>query len=269
MKSLVLLCSSGLLLALIAGCRSANNSHPFADTPAARPAAAAPAASPTGPRSRTNWTRRCCEPGNSLFTLGPGDRLDIEIPGNPNSRALTLVGPDGKMYYNLLPGMNVWGLTLAQTRELMEKELCKYMTTPQVSLTLREVGSKYIWLLGRLQRPGIYPITGPITLLESLAAAGGTSSSSSQVSTEELADLRHSFVMRQGQFLPVDFYRLLREGDTSQNIYLQPDDFVLCAVGAGAGGLCAGRGQVPPRRGLHRADEPGFGHRRRERPRAV
>ena len=32
--------------------------------------------------------------------------------------------------------------------------------------------------------------------------------------------------MRQGQFLPVDFYRLLREGDTSQNIYLQPDDFV-------------------------------------------
>jgi protein involved in polysaccharide export with SLBB domain len=41
-----------------------------------------------------------------------------------------------------------------------------------------------------------------------------------------LADLRHSFVMRQGQFLPVDFSRLLREGDTSQNIYLQPDDFV-------------------------------------------
>jgi protein involved in polysaccharide export with SLBB domain len=43
---------------------------------------------------------------------------------------------------------------------------------------------------------------------------------------QELADLRHSFVMRQGEFLPVDFHRLLREGDMSQNIYLQPDDFV-------------------------------------------
>jgi protein involved in polysaccharide export with SLBB domain len=88
------------------------------------------------------------------------------------------------------------------------------------------VGSKYIWLLGRLNKPGIYPLAGPTTLLEALAGAGGPARSTSQVSTEELADLRHSFVVRQGQFLPVDFYRLLREGDTSQNIYLQADDFV-------------------------------------------
>jgi len=95
-----------------------------------------------------------------------------------------------------------------------------------VSVTLRMVGSKYIWLLGRLNKPGIYPLAGPTTLLEALAGAGGPARSASQVSTEDLADLRHSFVVRQGQFLPVDFYRLLREGDTSQNIYLQADDFV-------------------------------------------
>jgi len=100
------------------------------------------------------------------------------------------------------------------------------MSGPQVTVTLRAVGSKYVWLLGRLNKPGIYPMTGPVTLLESIGLAGGTSRSSSQVTTEELADLRHSFVLRQGQFLPVDFHRLLREGDTSQNIYLQADDFV-------------------------------------------
>jgi protein involved in polysaccharide export with SLBB domain len=224
MKSLVLLCSSGLLAALLAGCQSSQPSFPALETDAAR------AAAPAVPRMETTVTNRLdpalLRPGNTLFTLGPGDRLDIEIPGNPTSRALTLVGPDGKIYYNLLPGLNVWGLTLAETRELLEKELGKYMTAPQVSVTLREVGSKYIWVLGRLNKPGVYPITGPITLLESLAGAGGTASSASQISTEELADLRHSFVMRQGQFLPVDFYRLLREGDTSQNVYLQPDDFV-------------------------------------------
>jgi len=49
------------------------------------------------------------------------------------------------------------------------------------------------------------------------------------VSTEELADLRHSFVVRDGKFLPVDFHRLLTAGDMSQNIYLQPDDFVYVA----------------------------------------
>ena len=69
-------------------------------------------------------------------------------------------------------------------------------------------------------------MTGPTTLLEALSLAGGPARSSSQVTSEELADLRHSFVVRQGKFLPVDFYRLLREGDTSQNIFLQADDFV-------------------------------------------
>ncbi len=67
---------------------------------------------------------------------------------------------------------------------------------------------------------------GPMTLLEGVTLAGGSARSASQFSTQELSDLRHAFVMRQGQFLPVDFYRLLREGDMSQNIYLQPDDFV-------------------------------------------
>jgi len=164
-----------------------------------------------------------------MFTIGPGDSVEIEILGTPTSRAVASVGPDGKIYYHLLPGLDVWGLTLKQTREVMEKQLAKYLTDPQVSLTLRTVGSKYVWLLGRLNKPGVYPLAAPTTLLESIAAAGGTSRSLSQVESEELADLRHSFVVRQGQFIPVDFRRLLREGDTSQNIFLQPDDFVYVA----------------------------------------
>jgi protein involved in polysaccharide export with SLBB domain len=44
--------------------------------------------------------------------------------------------------------------------------------------------------------------------------------------SQELADLKHSFVVRQGKLLPVDFERLLKLGDFSQNIYLQADDFV-------------------------------------------
>jgi polysaccharide biosynthesis/export protein len=135
------------------------------------------------------------------------------------------VGLDGKIYYQLLPGLQVSGLTLSETRDLLEAELGKYLRAPQITLTLRTVASKSVWLLGQLARPGIYPLAGPTTLLESLAMAGGTMSGAG-VTTEDLADLRHSFVMRHGQLLPVDFYRLLREGDMSQNIRLQEDDFV-------------------------------------------
>ncbi len=161
-----------------------------------------------------------------MFSLGPGDYVEIEILGEPLSRATTMVCPDGKVYFNILPGINVWGLTLSQTRELLQKELSQYISNPEISLSLRGVGSKEVWMLGSLAKPGIYPISGPMTLLEAIAQAGGISRSSSGASTEELADLRHSFVVRHGHFLPVDFYRLLNEGDMSQNIYLEPDDFI-------------------------------------------
>ena len=166
------------------------------------------------------------QPSSEPFTLGPGDSIELEILGTPASRATATIGLDGKIYFHLLPGLDVWGLTLDQARDLLERELGKFLSAPQVSISLRTVGSRYVWLLGRLNRPGVYALPGTMTLLESLALAGGTARSGSQISTEELADLRHSFVMREGKYVPVDFYRLLTMGDMSQNIYMQPDDFV-------------------------------------------
>ena len=220
MKNALALCSTGLWLALLAGCASPGPQS------AARYTFSEPATNLSAVTLTNELNPDLLRPGDSFFTLGPGDSLEIEIVGNSASRAVTFVGPDGKIYFHLLPGLDVWGLTLAQTRALLEKELAKFLTGPQVAVTLRAVGSKYVWLLGRLIKPGVYPLTGPITLLESVALAGGTARSISQSSTEDLADLRHSFVMRQGQLLPVNFERLLRDGDTSQNIFLQPDDFV-------------------------------------------
>ncbi len=211
------------MLLLVAGCKSPNGGFEFRET------FAGAATNLTAETLTNQLPPELLQPKGEMFTLGPGDVLEIEILGTPTSRATTAVGPDGKIYYNLLPGLDVWGLTLGQTRELVEKQLAKYISEPRVSVTLRVVNSKYVWLLGRLNRPGVYPRTAPTTLLESIAAAGGTSRSLSQVASEELADLRHSFVVRQGQFIPVDFQRLLRDGDTSQNIFLQPEDFVYVA----------------------------------------
>jgi len=173
------------------------------------------------------------QPPIQLFTLGPGDKLEIELLGEPSSRNTTIVAPDGKIYFNLLPGIDVWGLTLAQAKQRLESELGKYVRQqPQVSMVLRGVESKRVWVLGRVQVPGVYPVAAPMTLLEAISMAGGTLGLSSfrdqsaAGMTEELADLRRSFVLRQGKLLPVDFQRLLNQGDVSQNIYLQPDDFV-------------------------------------------
>lgn len=172
-------------------------------------------------------------PSTNLFTLGPGDKLEIELLSEPASKTTTTVAPDGKIYFNLLPGVDVWGLTLGQAKAQLERELGKYIREqPQVSLVLRDVESRHVWILGHVQAPGIYPLAAPMTLLEALSLAGGTLSLSSFRQAEafgasdELADLRRSFIIRNGKMLPIDFQRLVHMGDLSQNIYLEPDDFI-------------------------------------------
>lgn len=173
-------------------------------------------------RIAPEWLRPPTEP----FRLGPGDRIEIEVLGDGTTRADTFVGPDGKIYYHLLPGLDVWGLTLAETKALLERELARYLRSPHVGITLRGVQSKRVWVLGRLNTPGIYPLTAPMTVVESVAMSGGLFASRMSGTTEELADLHHSFLVRGGAMLPVDFYALLKRGDTSQNIYLQADDLI-------------------------------------------
>lgn len=172
-------------------------------------------------RVRQEWLK----PPSDFFALGPGDGIEIEAIGEPNARSTAMVGPDGKIYYGLLPGTFVWGLTLSETKDLIEKNLAKFVRVqPDVTVTLKAVGSKQVWLLGSVQVPGVYSLAAPMTILEAISVAGGPITMAG--STDEPTDLQNSFVLRQGQLLGVDFYRLLRKGDLTQNIYLQPDDFV-------------------------------------------
>ena len=166
------------------------------------------------------------KPTASEFRLGPGDKVDVELLGNGEGPQPALVGPDGKIYFNLIPGLKVWGLTLAQTRDSLQEQLSHFYKSPRVSVTLREVRSARVWVLGRLNTPGIYPLETPMTVVDAIARAGGLYTAQFTGTTEELADLRHSFLLRHGKFLPVNFSRLIHDGDLSQNVYLEPDDFV-------------------------------------------
>jgi protein involved in polysaccharide export with SLBB domain len=166
------------------------------------------------------------KPSTNEFRLGPGDRLDVELISSGQTATPALVGPDGKIYFDLLPGVDVWGLTPTQARDLLQKELAHYNKNPRISVTLREVRSSRVWVLGRLNTPGIYPLEQPMTIVDAITRAGGLYTAQFTGTTEELADLQHSFLLRHGKFLPVNFKKLIHEGDMAQNIFLEPDDFI-------------------------------------------
>jgi polysaccharide export outer membrane protein len=217
----------GLAALVVGGC---------AHAPAPKPV---PAALVPVPEARGAIDAAWLQPSTAAYTLGPGDRLAIHVEGETDTRVETVVGPDGKVYYEMLSGIDVWGQTLGQARTALETALKQYYRDePRVNLSLLEVGSKHVWLLGRVGAPGLYPLTGPTTLLDAISAAGGPAAAQtvSQLGNgasvsftnprQNAGDLKQAFVVRNGQPLPVNVERLLKEGDMTQNIYLQPDDLV-------------------------------------------
>jgi polysaccharide biosynthesis/export protein len=168
------------------------------------------------------WRR----PPAGAFRLGPGDKVEIEILQVEGTRQDCVVMPDGFIYFHTLGALKAGGMSLPELKARIVAGLKEFYRSPQVAITLRGVSSQRVWVLGRVNTPGLYPIENPMTVLEAISRAGGLASSRFSGTTEELADLRHSFLVRGGVFTPVDFYKLLREGDLSQNIYLQNGDYI-------------------------------------------
>jgi polysaccharide biosynthesis/export protein len=223
MKGIQWLLGMGLIISFFSGCRIARTGPSFDPYAQALPPVALTNLAEV--EAEAGLDQRWLHPPTEPFRVGPGDRVEIELLNEPGTLTLATVGPDGKIYFYLLPGLDVWGLTLGEIRELIETETAAIgVIDPQVSVTLREISSRRVWLLGRLQNPGVYVMPSPMTLLEAISYAGGLMTILGTI--EEIADLRRGFVVRQGEMLPVDFHRLLEEGDMTQNIYLEPDDFV-------------------------------------------
>jgi hypothetical protein len=139
------------------------------------------------------------QPPESAYRLGPGDTLEVEMLGDPGTKTTVTVGPDGRIYYNILPGVDVWGLTLPQARDRIGDELKKFIREkPIVALTLRTVSSEQVWVLGRLNTPGVYALGGPTTLLDAMSRAGGleVDTPAGGIVFSEVADLPRSFLVR-------------------------------------------------------------------------
>ena len=103
----------GLALATLLGCQSAGG--PRFDARAPGPAKPAALTNLTSVAETNRLNLEWLKPPTNRFTLGPGDYLEIEILGDAVTRATNMVGPDGRIYFYLLPGLDVWGLTLVET----------------------------------------------------------------------------------------------------------------------------------------------------------
>lgn len=108
------------------------------------------------------------------YKIGPNDQIEIEVYGLPDLKRTARVNSSGLISLALVGNIQIMGLTAQQAEELIAKQYGeKYLQNPQVSVLIREFTTQRITIEGAVGRPGIYPLTGQITLLRAIALAGG------------------------------------------------------------------------------------------------
>jgi len=152
------------------------------------------------------------------YHLGADDELQISVYGDDELSNTQTVRPDGKIAFPLVGDIYVIGMTPDELRTQITLRLSKFVRNPQVTVLVSKYNSKQVYVLGQVKTPGVVRLSSDITVLQGIAHAGGT--------TDD-ADLQGALLVRDAQIVPVNFERLLRNGDFTQNIPLHPNDTIL------------------------------------------
>jgi protein involved in polysaccharide export with SLBB domain len=177
-------------------------------------------------------------PWQEKLTLGAGDVLDFALLNSDGSdtknplidgRHNVVVSPDGRVTYLQAQDIMAAGLTIDELRGKIDNELGKFYRLPHSVITPVAIRSKRFSILGAVVVKGNFTMDRPLTLIEAIARAGGLETGVFERNTVEIADLSHSFMVRDGKRLPLDFERLFQHGDLTQNIAIQPNDYIYFA----------------------------------------
>ncbi len=163
------------------------------------------------------------------YRIGPLDVLRITVYGQDDLTRTVSVSPEGAIPFPLLGDVPAAGLTPAQLEARLKDLLGKdYLVNPQVTVSVQEYHSQRIFVLGEVMKPGIYPLTGPTTLLDLLSQVGGqTPTAGGQVTIRRLPP-PDGPAPRPAVVVRVSLRQLL-DGDHSANLALQNGDTVYFA----------------------------------------
>jgi len=215
------------------------------------------------------------------YRVGAGDSLLVAVYGHPELAISAYAGAgvsggrssgfivdnDGTIQFPLVGSVHVAGKTSEELRVFLEARLADFLREPRVTVQVSWNGSIRYYLLGQFTQPGMKLSDRPMRLMEALALGGSIEL--------ERASLRGAYVARGETRLPINFHRLLREGDLGQNIPLRSGDVVFVPDNAGDqvfvfGGVMGergGLGSVPFVNGsldiLQALAQAGFGFRER------
>ena len=152
------------------------------------------------------------------YLLGPGDNLKILFYGKTNDSMSLDINRNGSVDFPQLGPVNLTGMTFSEAKKLLQTRISEQMIGVQASISLGELRSIQIFVLGEAYKPGAYTVSALSTITNALFLSGGVS---------DIASLRNIQLKRAGKTIAtLDLYELLLNGNTSDDQRLQAADVI-------------------------------------------
>jgi len=157
-------------------------------------------------------------PVPSDYIVGPGDELDVQLYGTKNASLKLIVARDGHVSLPELGPVNVAGLTFPNAQALLQSRIEREIVGVHANVTMADIRSIRVFVLGDAKEPGSYTISGLGTITSALFAAGGV---------RQIGSLRKIELKRRGALVRrLDLYDMLIRGNTTDDAKLLPGDVI-------------------------------------------
>ena len=156
------------------------------------------------------------------YVIGPEDALSIVFWREKDLTVEAAVRPDGMITVPLINDIRAAGLTPDQLREQIQTRAAKFVTDPTVTVVVKAINSRKVFITGLVGKPGQYPLAGPTSVMQLIAMAGGI---------QEYADGENILIMRTEDGEQVakrfNYEEVLERRNLKQNIELLPGDTIV------------------------------------------
>ena len=156
------------------------------------------------------------------YTVNPGDIMTVTVWKEEDLMRQVIVRPDGMFSFPLTGDIQAENRSVEQIRQAVAERLEKYIPDPVVTVAMEQLGGNKVYVIGQVQRPGEFPATGQVDVMQALAMGGG------MTAFAQVGDIK---ILRRvnGQLIAIPFnYKDIEKGKRlNQNIVLEPGDVVV------------------------------------------
>ena len=157
-------------------------------------------------------------PINSSYSMGPGDKLLVNYYGSDEKTEEVFVNREGIVVLPLLGPVNVTGMTYGEASKYIQDKAKSELIGTQINISIREVRSVGVYVLGEAYKPGKYLLSGLSTVTNALFISGGVNKKGS---------LRNIQIKRNNKTVATyDFYDFLLKGSLDSEVTLQDGDII-------------------------------------------